>query len=899
MDLNVSNLNKYRVGDGELYNMLSYGEKWKTGKFYIPYDVMSNLLIEKNIYTSYALVEVKSEYYKLMFDIDLKENKEYSAFIKGKEDEITNLIISNINYIIEQTIVEPNLAYVFCDKNIGEGIHLYYPEIIVDKYLHQYIQNKVFDKCVSSETIKLDDWVWNKVCDKSVAKANGLRLPYFEVDGGYYKLNEEKSTYKFPENKIEKIKLCMINTEIKKYNFVLKITDDEFKHLFDAPVKKPKNNKKTVIVKGIKNKKTDISKQDDIQINELEYMDLGDKKQLCIDLLNILNVKRIDDHKTWLSLVLFAKNYGLYNEIIEISKKSIKFNTDAITTIYDLFHKTTDNDKILTFGSLIYWAKEDDYIQCMNIMRKHNMNVKLVIKKSDDILMYNANVKYNFEEDSKYISEAALKDIFMNIISGTRIFILHSPTGSGKTTIILRIIKFYGKNMIAEDITLNDINILSIVSRRSMSGAHQHAFAELKLKSYLDDPTEENKQIRSLEHLAQLKKTYSIVILDEINSLISHFYSQTMNGKRRASFVNLCRIISNASLIIACDANITLLTLNFFTPKIISNNDVYHYRNRYKNKQNINMMMYYSDEGTETAKIKEFCKLIKDDVEKKNSVLIFSDSKDIGTLIESILSTYNIDKNYIKLINKDHGTIEEITKFNDVFVNKCAISSPKIIYGVDILINYDAIFCVYKYTSNCNSMGALEYHQQYLRARNTKAVKILILDPYYEKRYNNFVCYEENKNKETTEYEIIKKNHQMMAKKYNLIDDLCSYINMNGISIDITSIFADIHFAKTWFDALFTTNKFQLVKLLAEEAGYNITAHKLNVIEDGKGHGKAVKNDKILVNSICSQIYDTESIDSLSEDKKRIGYNQYEQINMRSKLLGMQFTKEQKKRNYT
>ena len=294
MNLNVSNLNKYRVGDGELYNMLSYGEKWKTGKFYIPYDVMSNLLIEKNIYTSYALVEVKSEYYKLMFDIDLKENKEYSAFIKGKEDEITNLIISNINYIIEQTIVEPNLAYVFCDKNIGEGIHLYYPEIIVDKYLHQYIQNKVFDKCVSSETIKLDDWVWNKVCDKSVAKANGLRLPYFEVDGGYYKLNEEKSTYKLPENKIDKIKLCMINTEIKKYNFVLKITDDEFKHLFDAPVKKPKNNKKTVTVKGIKNKKTNISNQDDNNqiddINELEYMDLGDKKQLCLELLQLLKL---------------------------------------------------------------------------------------------------------------------------------------------------------------------------------------------------------------------------------------------------------------------------------------------------------------------------------------------------------------------------------------------------------------------------------------------------------------------------------------------------------------------------------------------------------------------------------------------------------------------------------
>ena len=121
-----SNLDKYYVSDKNIANMRSYGEK--KGNFFIPNEAMSNLLIEKNNYISYALVEVKSEYYKLMFDIDFKKEKTYGEFIIGKENEITNLIISNTNDILKQTFVDPNLEYIFCDKNIGESVHLYYPE---------------------------------------------------------------------------------------------------------------------------------------------------------------------------------------------------------------------------------------------------------------------------------------------------------------------------------------------------------------------------------------------------------------------------------------------------------------------------------------------------------------------------------------------------------------------------------------------------------------------------------------------------------------------------------------------------------------------------------------------------------------------------------------------------
>ena len=57
-------IDKYYVSDKNIANMRSYGEK--KGNFFIPNEAITNILIEKNNYTSYALVEVKSEYYKLI-----------------------------------------------------------------------------------------------------------------------------------------------------------------------------------------------------------------------------------------------------------------------------------------------------------------------------------------------------------------------------------------------------------------------------------------------------------------------------------------------------------------------------------------------------------------------------------------------------------------------------------------------------------------------------------------------------------------------------------------------------------------------------------------------------------------------------------------------------------------
>ena len=120
--------------NNEGMKMVSYGKNKGTYK----YDLNKILLNEKN----YCFVEIKSEYYKLMWDIDFKEN-ELSQEQLNKENEITEIIIKKIDKEITNMFITPYKNYVVCKKNKGRGTHLYYPDIIINKETHLELYNKV------------------------------------------------------------------------------------------------------------------------------------------------------------------------------------------------------------------------------------------------------------------------------------------------------------------------------------------------------------------------------------------------------------------------------------------------------------------------------------------------------------------------------------------------------------------------------------------------------------------------------------------------------------------------------------------------------------------------------------------------------------------------------------
>lgn len=862
-------IENYRIakGSGKKGNYVSYGET--KGTFKIPPEKIPIYIRDKIFCQKVALVEIKTEYYRLMFDLDYKprneKNEKYYKLYEGREEELTTYIIDKIMIVLDDVFIEPNKKYIYCDKNIGEGIHLYYPNIIVNKIIHTEIAERIFSKILEENKYEIEKYVWENIIDTSVSKGNGMRLPYCEYNGKYYKPNYEKSSLDIPKNISEQIKYFQINTEETKHSPELKITINIEKVM-------NKINKKEKIIEKVEN--------EDLQVEK--YIDLSGSKEMVLELLDMLNQERIEKYDTWIEIIYFCKNYGLYEESIKISKKSKKFDYNAKKIIDDIFKIKYIPKQYLSIGTLIKWCKDDDNEKCKNICYRYDLKLKLDIKKTDDYFI--RGIKYDIIENNKYITR--LEEIYKGIKEGVRTIILHSPTGSGKTTSIEKIIEYFNKECLIKEAN-NESSILSIVSRRSMCGTHINAFKNLGLESYLNSFDFVPKYITSVEHLKYLgNRKYNIIILDEINSLLSYYYSNTLDNRRLICFQNLCKLMLHADLVICCDSNVTNIVHKFIDNQRKIFGKVIKYRNINKNKENVTMNIYQSKNKNETGKIIEFCKLMENEIKNSNSVLILSDSKKITIKVKEALQKYNNNDEYYRLVNREYGSVEEIVNCNEEYLNKCVITSPKILYGVDITIPYEKIYCIYKYTGTTNSINSMEYHQQYSRARVCKVVNILDLNPEYEKNQNYDIPFDAHIKEEDNEYNKTDIAHNEICKKYKVINELCNEMDIDGLKINKRSLFADIHYYKTWYDKLFNNNKMQLVYKLAEEAGYKINMKELIItgMEDISEVNKSIKKYETLIKDLTDSIVENEEN---KQNDERIMINLIETVKTRMKFFGV------------
>lgn len=130
----------------------------------------------------YCLVEKKTDYYILSWDLDFKEK--IDEYYRVEHENITNYIIEKINKSIDETIINANKDYVYAVSTNGLGKHLYYIFIITDTKLHEKLYLKVMKKIV-------DEKIYNKkvmsdIIDITVCKNVGIRLFGCINKGGYY-----------------------------------------------------------------------------------------------------------------------------------------------------------------------------------------------------------------------------------------------------------------------------------------------------------------------------------------------------------------------------------------------------------------------------------------------------------------------------------------------------------------------------------------------------------------------------------------------------------------------------------------------------------------------------------------------------------------------------------------
>lgn len=316
-------------------------------KFYNKY----NEIINNNI--NVHLIEQHSDISPIIIDIDLK----YNSDIKKREFNDDNIkeIIEIYNDEIEkyfeihetekdeliQAFVFERPAPYYTNKDIlKDGIHIMYPFIITEPEIQYLIRDNVIKRVDHIfKNIPITNTISNAI-DRAVIKNVGWYM-YGSTKPGVAKY-ELKFIYNSKMEIIDKNnydnnylpELLSIRNKIE----TTIIKEEYFEEIVFYKQKKNQQNKKR---KGKPN------------ITENEFEEIH-------ELVNMLNVERIDDYNDWLSLGWALHNIDPNNEDLlllwdDVSKKSEKYEPDSCDREW-----TKMKDEGVGFGSIHYWAKKDN-----------------------------------------------------------------------------------------------------------------------------------------------------------------------------------------------------------------------------------------------------------------------------------------------------------------------------------------------------------------------------------------------------------------------------------------------------------------------------------------------------------------------------------------------------------
>ena len=845
-------------------DVFSYGKT--TGRYVIDAKFLKEVSTNETMLKRLCIVPKKTEYYNMIWDFDYKFDKcaELNAYV-DQLDNITQHIIDAIIKQIETVFITTakDIQYIYAIKNIGSGVHVYFSNIILNKEVHHYIFTKTLEAL--QEENYLTPTLLNHIFDSCVSKANGLRMFYFYNGDNFYYPCPIKSTYVFDKDPAKNILLSYTNTKFTDNNLKLKIDIGDIKN----KIHKINNKKKDA------DKNNKIIKNDVEYIEDFDYMAAGDKKDMFLDLINILNPQRIEAYNPWVQLVFLFKTYKLKKQCIAFSKKSNKYDEKSKNMINYIFNKKENTDKCLTIGSLIYWCHEDNFMKTREILEKYDNNCCFIgLKSVDTILLHEWHDKA-YTEDCKYISDFAQKMISDSLLNKQKdVIIIKSPTGSGKTTAICNILDKLTK-------ADNDSQIISVITRRSLSACHKNAFnKKLNFISYLDNYKFEKKHfISSIEHLRHNDSdNYNILIIDELNSLLNYFKSDTLAGIRKECIERLLYLIKNADYIIACDMHITDACF-----KLFPNKNILFYMNTFQNKKGVKMNILYAQHSNENSYLTKIGDIIgKKYVKHNKAVLIFSDRKKTTIKLMKILKDYNEDNNYFVLLHAECGSQEDIEKLDELSKTKCIICSPRVIYGVDLSsYEYDDIYCIYSGVTGEDGLSAFHWYQQLSRSRHHKQINVYILNAYAKKYKQTFKTFNKCKAEEDKLIDHYMVFMKELRKNYGTLDDLVN---------NKSPIFREIHYYQKWYECAFNGNKCATLKLIAEEAGYIVTENEIGCDKIVTQLNNAVKEHNEIINEISHKIINNEEIDAIHkpyvknltekiENKKRYVNKKYPDYN--------------------
>ena len=438
-------------------------------------------------------------------------------------------------------------------------------------------------------------------------------------------------------------------------------------------------------------------------------------KNLNIDLRSITH-EIIDGYDAIIHLASLSHDpLGEFNP-----RLTKEINCNSTIDGFNLWHEWSQSSE--------KYVSKSDCINHWNIIsqRKYNYgigtlkyNAKLdnpdkyeEIEASNDLPIYNSlkfNKPYLLNKQEEHLYDDNTNIVCKNIIdwyksTDTKTLCIKSCYNSGKTKILERIF---------ED--LNFKRILFISYRQSLTNDIYGNFEKYKFKSYLDKIYDYNRVICQIESLYKLEANedtsipeYDLIIMDESESLLNHFRSDTIKEKEK-TFDLMKNIIFNSKKLLMLDgdfSNRSYTYCDYFGKSIILENEC---------KKDKKHMIY-------TNHRKYFEQQIENDLKVGLKIIICSMSSKLASHYNKLYKdTY---KTILHCSDSDDAlkeNLKDVKNFWKLF--QLLIYSPSIESGVNFDIDhFDKIYVVLS-TKSTSQRGLL---QMMGRVRKLKDYDILV-----------------------------------------------------------------------------------------------------------------------------------------------------------------------------
>lgn len=633
----------------------------------------------------------KGNQFKLFLDIDVKTDildvtKQTELFEKVCQESI-NLILS---YLKNYNIQNPEIIILSSCRENKVSSHIIFNNVVFeDIYAMQFFMSNIRSKLIDDDII-----------DLSVYKAGGLRMLWNSKFGINKNLEYHKGVnYTYTTNQQLFMDCLLLN--VPPHHLLVKVD-------------MPKNIK---IMK--KSRPNTTNHLIGFQSSSIVNQPISTIKRY----LNLVEKSRGAKYKSWLEIGMVLHNCNPTEKCFELWDEWSKESESYSSRDFNAYKWNSFRFGYYSIGTLKYLAKQDNPEKYMDVEYSLEEPLFDSLKFESDYLLNTLNEK--IKDKKSFVSQ----HIIDWATGKTKILSLKSTYDTGKTRIIYKIIKEFGFK-----------KVLFISYRQTLTNELYGSFKTLNVESYLDKAYESERLICQIESLYKilpdyqfmdedlLVPSYDLVIIDEIESVLNHFRSTTIDNKEK-TFDLMKDIIYNSNKVLALDGdfhNRSYHYLKYFGDVIVLQNTI---------KKNIKHFIFLNDRI-------DFESQIEIALIAKKNIVIVSMSSSIATYFQNKYKDQY--KTVLHCAKSDDANKEMLKDVNEFWIKyELVIYSPSIESGVNMdREHFDQIFVILS-SKSTSPRGLMQMMSRVRKVKDNNVLIYLNNLPFKEKA--NFYTYDEVK----------------------------------------------------------------------------------------------------------------------------------------------------------